>query len=109
MSEHKVTLEWRRDTRQTFPMSPTIGIMYWCLKGGVRIPASSAPAYRGNASRVNPEVALVGALSSRPMLTFLAVAAKKPFVVDQYHDHAIGFLEKTKRESLPSRTGHSHS
>ncbi len=34
------------------------------------------------------------------MLTFLAVAAKKKFVVDRYSDHAVGFLEKNAKGKL---------
>jgi len=34
------------------------------------------------------------------MLTFLAVAAKKQFVVDQYSDQAVGFLEKNQKGKL---------
>jgi organic hydroperoxide reductase OsmC/OhrA len=34
------------------------------------------------------------------MLTFLAAAAKKQFVVDQYSDHAVGFLEKNQKGKL---------
>jgi organic hydroperoxide reductase OsmC/OhrA len=34
------------------------------------------------------------------MLTFLAIAAKKRFVVDRYSDQAIGFLEKNSKGKL---------
>jgi organic hydroperoxide reductase OsmC/OhrA len=34
------------------------------------------------------------------MLTFLAVAAKRKFVVDRYSDHAAGFLEKNAKGKL---------
>jgi organic hydroperoxide reductase OsmC/OhrA len=34
------------------------------------------------------------------MLTFLAAAAKKRFVVDHYSDHAVGFLEKNQKGKL---------
>jgi organic hydroperoxide reductase OsmC/OhrA len=34
------------------------------------------------------------------MLTFLAVAAKKRFVVDRYSDHAVGHLEKNDKGRL---------
>ena len=34
------------------------------------------------------------------MLTVLAVAAKKQFVVDRYSDHAVGFLEKNQKGKL---------
>jgi len=56
--------------------------------------ASAAVEYRGNPKLVNPEEALVGALSSCHMLTFLAFCAKKKLVVDSYHDEAVGQLEK---------------
>ena len=36
----------------------------------------------------------MAALSSCHMLTFLAIAAKKRFVVDSYEDNAVGILEK---------------
>jgi organic hydroperoxide reductase OsmC/OhrA len=34
------------------------------------------------------------------MLTFLAVAAKRGFVVDRYEDPAVGFLEKNAQGKL---------
>jgi len=99
MSEHKVALEWKRDTEgfsyETYSRDHVL-----VFEGGARIPASAAPAYRGNLAHVNPEEALVAALSSCHMLTFLAGAAKKQFVVDQYSDHAVGFLEKNQKGKL---------
>ena len=52
------------------------------------------PGYRGNARCVDPEEAFVASLSSCHMLTFLAIACKKRFVVDRYRDHAVGVLAK---------------
>jgi organic hydroperoxide reductase OsmC/OhrA len=99
MSEYKVALEWKRDTEgfsyETYNRDHVL-----VFEGGARIPASAAPAYRGNLAHVNPEEALVAALSSCHMLTFLSVAAKKQFVVDQYSDHAVGFLEKNQKGKL---------
>lgn len=99
MSEHKITLEWKRDT-EGFSYDTYSRDHMLVFEGGARVPASAAPAYRGNPAHVNPEDALVAALSSCHMLTFLAVAAKKQFVVDQYSDHAVGFLEKNQKEKL---------
>ena len=99
MSEHKVTLEWKRGTEE-FSYESYNRDHVLVFEGGVRVPASAAPAYRGNPAHVNPEGALVGALSSCHMLTFLAVAAKKRFVVDQYSDHAVGVLEKNQKGKL---------
>ena len=99
MSQHKVTLEWKRGsesfTYESYNRDHTL-----VFEGGSRVTASSAPAYRGNPSHVNPEEGLVAALSSCHMLTFLAVAAKKRFVVDHYSDQAVGFLEKNDKGRL---------
>ena len=55
--------------------------------------ASAAPAYQGNPNLVDPEEAFVAALSSCHMLTFLAIACKKRFVLDEYVDDATGVME----------------
>jgi organic hydroperoxide reductase OsmC/OhrA len=62
--------------------------------GGSTIRASAAPAYLGSASCVDPEEAFVASISSCHMLTFLAIAARKKYVVDDYRDEAVGVLEK---------------
>lgn len=99
MSEHKVTLEWKRET-DSFSYETYNRDHVLVFEGGIRVPASAAPAYRGNPAHVNPEDALVAALSSCHMLTFLAVAAKKQLVVDRYSDHAVGVLEKNQKGKL---------
>lgn len=99
MSEHKITLEWKRESEgfsyETYNRDHVV-----IFEGGARVPASAAPAYRGNPAHVNPEEGFVAALSSCHMLTFLAVAAKRQFVVDQYSDHAVGVLEKNQKGKL---------
>ena len=62
--------------------------------------ASAAPAYLGNPNLVDPEEAFVASLSSCQMLTFLAIAAKKKFVLDEYVDEAIGYMEKNAEGRL---------
>jgi organic hydroperoxide reductase OsmC/OhrA len=54
----------------------------------------------GKPDRVDPEQAFVAALSACHMLTFLAIAAKKRLVVDEYTDEAVGFLEKNDEGKL---------
>ena len=93
MAEHKITLKWKRET-ETFTYDTYNRDHTWIFEGGSKVTASAAPGYRGNPALVNPEEAFVAALSSCHMLTFLAVAAKRKFVVDTYSDHAVGFLEK---------------
>jgi len=56
--------------------------------------ASAAPAYLGDPKNVDPEEAFVASLSSCHMLTFLAIACKQKFVLDEYVDDAIGQMEK---------------
>src|SRR6266478_4310341 len=77
MSEHKVTLTWRRgDVPFEYPKYPRNHT--WKFDGGHEMQATAAPAYLGDPKNVDPEEAFVAALSSCHMLTFLAVAAKKP-------------------------------
>jgi len=99
MSEHRVTVTWERTgeelTYESYSRSHT-----WEFEGGVSVPASAAPAYRGDPERVDPEEAFVAALSSCHMLTFLAIAAKKRLVVDAYRDSAVGYLEENAEGKL---------
>ena len=99
MSEHTATLKWSRGgtdfTYKTYPRNHT-----WRFEGGVEVPASAAPQFLGDASRVDPESALVAALSSCHLLTFLAIASNSGFVVDQYEDDPVGHLEKNASGKL---------
>ncbi len=99
MSEHKVAIEWKKET-EGFTYETYNRDHLWIFEGGTTVTASAAPAYRGNPAHVNPEDALVAALSSCHMLTFLAVAAKRKFVVERYGDQAVGFLEKNQQGKL---------
>ena len=99
MSEHRARIDWKRDTKdfsyETYSRSHT-----WSFEGGVVVPASSAPEYLGDPTRVDPERALVAALSSCHMLTFLALAARRRLVVNAYRDEAVGFMEKNAEGKL---------
>ena len=99
MSEHKVALEWRKETEQfTYETYNRNHVL--TFEGGAKVAASAAPAYKGDPALVNPEDALVAAISSCHMLTFLAVAAKRKFVVERYSDQAVGVLEKNDKGKL---------
>ncbi|MDP6824075.1 MAG: OsmC family protein [Dehalococcoidia bacterium] len=93
MSEHHASLTWNRD-RDDFKYPTYTRDHTWSFQGGENVPASAAPEFLGNADRVDPEEAFVAAISACHMLTFLAVAAKRRFVVDSYSDSAVGYLEK---------------
>jgi organic hydroperoxide reductase OsmC/OhrA len=47
-----------------------------------------------DAAAVDPEEALVAALSGCHMLFFLSLAARQGFIVDSYRDQAVGTMEK---------------
>jgi len=99
MSEHRVNINWARNgvdfSTESYNRDHT-----WTFEGGIEIKASAAPGFQGNPDCVDPEEALVGALSSCHMLTFLAIAAKKRLTVDGYEDNAVGFLEKNANGRL---------
>ena len=92
MAEHKIALTWEKGdapfTYDAYPRTHEIA-----FKGGAPETFSAAPAYKGDASKGDPEDMLVAALSSCHMLSFLAIATKKKIIVDSYQDDAVGFLE----------------
>ncbi|MBB5517441.1 OsmC family protein [Amphiplicatus metriothermophilus] len=99
MSEHVAEIVWRRRS-ESFAYEAYNRAHEWRFDGGVAVPASAAPAYRGEPERVDPEEAFVAAIASCHMLTFLAIAAKKRFVVDSYEDRAVGHMEKNEAGRL---------
>jgi organic hydroperoxide reductase OsmC/OhrA len=98
MSEHHATVAWQR-TSADFTYQTYNRAHDWQFKA-VTVPASATKDYRGDENRVNPEEALVAALSSCHMLTFLAVAAKYKLSLDSYRDDAVGVLEKNAAGKL---------
>ena len=88
-----MTLTWKRGDPpfdyQKYPRNHT-----WKFDGGHEMTASAAPAYLGDPKNVDPEEAYVASLSSCHMLTFLAIACKQKFVLDEYVDEAVGHMEK---------------
>ena len=99
MSEHRATIRWTRET-ESFAYDDYSRSHSWAFPGGTVVEAASAPDYLGDPDRVDPEEALVAAISSCHMLTFLALASKKRFVVDRYDDPAVGVMEKNEDGKL---------
>ena len=99
MSEHKVVVRWARD-RGDFEYRTYTRNHRWDFEGGAMVEASAAPGFLGDEAKVDPEEALVASLSSCHMLTLLAVAAKKRFVVDSYVDDAVGVMEQNAEGKL---------
>lgn len=97
MSEHTATISWARDG-QDFASNRYSRRHDWHFDGGAVVAGSSAPSSvpvpMSDPAAIDPEEALVAALSSCHMLFFLALAAKAGFTVDRYHDKAAGTLGK---------------
>ena len=99
MSEHRATVSWKRESAD-FSYESYNRDHSWHFEGGAKVAASAAPAFLGNAHRVDPEEALVASISSCHMLSFLAIAARRRLVVDRYLDHAVGTMEKNREGRL---------
>jgi organic hydroperoxide reductase OsmC/OhrA len=93
MAEHHVKLSWDKGDApfayNEYPRNHTLSFK----NGQETVTASAAPAYKGDASKADPEDLLVASLSSCHMLSFLAIAIKKRVTVTSYEDDAVGFLE----------------
>lgn len=100
MSEHIATVEWSRGD-QPFADNRYSRAHDWRFDGGAVVRGSSAPSSvpepMSDPAAVDPEEALVAAVSSCHMLFFLAYAGKAGFVVDHYSDDAVGRMGKDER------------
>ncbi|TQV82419.1 OsmC family peroxiredoxin [Exilibacterium tricleocarpae] len=96
MSEYIATVRWQRG-EQAFLDNRYSRAHVWQFDGGCEVPASASPHIvplpYSVAANVDPEEALVAALSSCHMLFFLSIAAKKRLVVDSYTDAAFGVMD----------------
>ena len=96
MSNFSIGLNWRRTTSD-FDVKTFSRDHVWRLAGGQTVQGSSAPDFSGNSEMSNPEEALLAALSSCHMLTFLAIAAIRKLVVDSYEDEPVAELGKNAK------------
>ena len=108
MSKYQANISWKRQSDERFLDSRYSRAHQWKFDGGVIVPASSAlssvPLPYSKAENVDPEEALVAAISSCHMLTFLYRAAKSGFVVDSYDDLAVGTMGADSRGRLSITT-----
>jgi organic hydroperoxide reductase OsmC/OhrA len=99
MSEHKISLAWKRNTPDfaydTYDRTHTI-----MFEGGQTVEGSAATQYLGKAEFANPEELLAASLSACHMLTFLAIAAKNRYVVDSYEDETTAILGKDAQGAM---------
>jgi organic hydroperoxide reductase OsmC/OhrA len=97
MQQFEAQVSWQRNG-QPFVDNRYSRAHEWEFDGGLRVPASSSPLSvplpMSDASAVDPEEALVAALSGCHMLFFLSIAQQRGFVVDSYSDKAVGIMDK---------------
>ncbi len=99
MSEHVAVIRWRRTT-PGFAYEEYNRAHEVAFDAGVTVPASAAPAFRGDEDRVDPEEMFVASLANCHMLTFLALCARKRLTVDSYEDKAVGAMTKNESGKL---------
>jgi len=95
---YEVEVKWRRRPDERFVDGRYSRAHEWLFDGGARVHASSSPHVVklpfSDPSGVDPEEALLAAISSCHMLFFLGYAAQRGFVVAAYDDRAIGVMSK---------------
>jgi organic hydroperoxide reductase OsmC/OhrA len=95
---YRATVSWRRPPDSDFPKGRYSRGHTWRFDGGIEIRASASPQVVPKAfapaDAVDPEEAFVASLSACHMLTFLDVARRAGFFVEQYEDAAEGVMEK---------------
>ena len=97
MSTHTATVDWSRGD-QPFTGGDYSRAHDWRFDGGAVVRGSSAPPVPGSdPAAVDPEEALVAAVSACHMLFFLAFAAKAGLVVDRYTDAAVAEMGRDDR------------
>ena len=104
MSEYTSTIAWQRDAGAPFVDGRYRRAHVWRFDGGAEVTASSSPLSvrvpLSDASAVDPEEAFVASLASCHMLWFLSIAAKQGRLIDEYVDHAVGYMEKNEEGRL---------
>jgi organic hydroperoxide reductase OsmC/OhrA len=101
MSQYTATVVWTRAPDAPFKDNKYSRAHEWRFDGGAVVKGSSAPTSvrvpLSDPTAVDPEEALVAALSSCHMLFFLSYAASAGFVVDRYEDEAGGEMGKNAK------------
>lgn len=95
MGRYVATVRWQRGSDEFLKQRYSRGHV-WQFDGGTAVPASASPqvvpAPNSVAAAVDPEEALVAALSSCHMLFALSFFSAQGFVVESYEDNAEGVM-----------------
>ena len=104
MSEYTAKVYWNRGVNEAFIDNQYSRGHHWGFDGGAVVPASSSPHVVplpfSVEQNVDPEEAFIASLSSCHMLGFIAIAAKKKFIIDSYSDDAVGVMEENDEGAI---------
>jgi organic hydroperoxide reductase OsmC/OhrA len=93
MSMHSSLINWSREPHPLDASTYNRNHIA-TLNGDQTVKVSATAEFKGDATCADPEQMLISAVSSCHMLFFLAIAEQKGFLVEEYEDKAIGYLEK---------------
>jgi organic hydroperoxide reductase OsmC/OhrA len=100
MSEHRAIIRWNKSGPE-FLKGKYSREHTWTFDGGAIVQASASPsvvpAPWSNPTGVDPEEALVAAISSCHTLTYVWLASRQGFTVDSYEDEAVGVMTKNEK------------
>ncbi|CBL46763.1 Hypothetical protein HDN1F_31800 [gamma proteobacterium HdN1] len=86
MAGYSVSIQWKKSGGQAQDEHYS-----WTFENGLVI----QPLQDGDtSSMVDPESAFIASVSSCHMLSLMAIAAKKGYIIQRYEDRAVGALEK---------------
>jgi organic hydroperoxide reductase OsmC/OhrA len=101
MATYEAAVKWRRAADEGFIDEKYSRAHEWLFDGGAVVRGSASPHSVkppfSDPSAIDPEEALVVALSSCHMLAFLWRAAKRGFAVSSYEDSAVGVMTKDEK------------
>lgn len=96
MSKHTLNIQWQLQASDNFATGEFSREHEWRLDGGDILKASSSPMIiakpYSSPEAIDPEEAFIGALASCHMMAFLAIVAKRKYIVTQYSDTPEGTL-----------------
>ena len=94
---YQLTIEWTGNSGTGTSAYTAYKRDHEVLTGGKTvIHMSSDPAFRGDATKHNPEELLLASISSCHMLWYLHLCATAGVIVNGYVDHANGLMEETE-------------
>ncbi|MBC7713498.1 MAG: OsmC family protein [Rhizobacter sp.] len=93
MDKFIINIDWQRSSDDfSYDTFNRAHVIY--VGGDQTIHNSAAPEYKGDSDMTNPEELFASSLASCHMLTFLAVASKSGYIVDNYECKAEAFMGK---------------